>query len=290
MNLKALQSLVAIYEAESFVEAAKRLNFNQSAVSMQIKALEEELGATLFDRSVRPPAMTPTAVAMVRPAREILALVENIKEMARSPETLSGRLMLGCIPTATVGLLPDGLRAINKRYAGIQVRVQSGLSEPLIESVRSGALDAAIVTEPAALPETLRSRVIMRERLALISAMEDGAPPELDEIPRHPFIRFNRKAGVGRIIDRFLEGKALRPDDFMELDSVGAILAMVERGIGIAIVPEGPLEHHRQRVAMRPLDDLEAHRNVSLVFAGNSGKMSLLDAVLALLRQSATGR
>lgn len=290
MNLKALQSLIAIYEAESFVEAAKRLNFNQSAVSMQIKALEEELGTTLFDRSVRPPAMTPTAVAMVRPAREILALVENIREMARSPETLAGRLMLGCIPTATAGLLPDGLRAINKRYAGIQVRVQSGLSEPLIESVRSGALDAAIVTEPAALPEALRSEVIMRERLALISAVDSGAPPALEEIPRHPFIRFNRKAGVGRIIDRFLTSKALRPDDFMELDSIEAILAMVERAIGIAIVPERPLEAYRQRVAMRPLDDPEANRNVSLVYPASSEKMSLLEAVLALLRQSAAGR
>lgn len=287
MNLKALQSLVAIYEAESFVEAAKRLNFNQSAVSMQIKALEEELGATLFDRSVRPPAMTPTAVAMVRQAREVLALVENIREMARAPEALAGRLMLGCVPTATVGLLPDGLRAINKRYAGVQIRVQSGLSEPLIESVRSGTLDAAIVTEPAALPEALRARVIMRERLALISVLEAGAPPTLEEIPAHPFIRFNRNAGVGRIIDQFLKGKGLRPDDFMELDSVDAILAMVERGIGIAIVPERPLEPYRQRVAVRPLDDVAAHRNVSLVFAAASEKISLLEAVLAMLRQSA---
>lgn len=286
MNLKALQSLVAIYEAESFAEAARQLGFNQSAVSMQIKALEDELGMVLFDRSVRPPAMTPTALAMIRPAREILALVEAIREMARSPEALAGRLMLGCIPTATVGLLPDGLRAINKRYAGIQVRVQSGLSEPLIEAVRSGALDAAIVTGPPSLPEGLRGEVIMRERLALVSAAASAAPPSLDKIPEHPFIRFNRKAGVGRIIDHFLESKNLRPDDFMELDSIDAILAMVERGIGIAIVPERPLEQYRQRVLIRPLDDPAAGRNVSLVFPARSEKMSLLEAVLALLRQS----
>lgn len=290
MNLKALQSLVAIYETESFLEAAKRLGFNQSSVSMQMKALEEELGATLFDRTVRPPAMTAAAVAIIRPAREILLLAETIREAVKTPVPLAGELALGAIHTATISLLPDSVVSINKRYPSIQIRVQSGLSGVLIENVRAGILDAAIVTEPAEIENDLQSEIIFRERLALASSIVRGPPPTLDDLRNSNFIRFNRRVGVGQIIDRYLTKKEIHPAEFMELDSIDAILAMVERGIGIAIVPERTLEPYRQRVMVRPLDDVEAARNVSFIFRANSQKRSLLEAVLASFRQTLTSR
>ena len=286
MNLKALQSLVAIYETESFGEAARRLRINQSSVSMQMKALEEELGAQLFDRSVRPPAMTPSAVAIVKSAREIVALANAIKEVVKYPAGLAGRLDLGVIPTATVSVLPDSMVAIGKRFPEIQILVQSGVSEPLIENVRLGNLDAAIVTEPIELPEGLRSEVIFRERLALVVAADAGIPPTLDQLSRLPFIRFNRRVGVGQIINRYLLTKGLQPGEFMELDSVEAILAMVERGLGVAVVPERTVDAHRARVALRPLDDIDAARNVAFIFRSQTQKLSILEAVLAALRQT----
>ena len=82
MNLRALRSLVAIQDSKSFVEAAQRLKINQSAISMQIKALEEELQVALFDRSDRPTVMTPTGIAIARSAREILELIDGILETA----------------------------------------------------------------------------------------------------------------------------------------------------------------------------------------------------------------
>ncbi|MBB3972547.1 LysR substrate-binding domain-containing protein [Hansschlegelia beijingensis] len=286
MNLRALRSLVAIQDSKSFVEAAQRLKINQSAISMQIKALEEELQVALFDRSVRPPVMTPTGIAIARSAREILELLEGIRETAENTEALTGSLMLGCIPTATIGFLPNVLQAINRRYPGIHMRVQSALSEPLVEGVQHGTLDAAIVTEPAKLPAGLRSEIIMRERLALISAFDAGTPPTIEAILDANFIRFNRHAGVGRIIGRFLASRRIEPDEFMELDSIEAIIEMVERGIGIAIVPERPLESYRQRVAIRPLEGSDAQRNVSLIFAETNANVPLLEAILALFRQA----
>lgn len=285
MNLNALKSFMAIYQTESFVDAAKKLNFKQSSVSMQMKSLEDDLGVALFDRSVRPPAMTSAAIAIIKPVREILALADSIREIVKSPETLEGRLTLGAIPTATIGLLPDGIKAIQKRYPEIQVRVQSGLSEPLINHVLGGTLDAAIITEPSQLPDGLRSEVIFRERLALVSAI--GSPlPQLHDLEQSHFIRFNRRFGVGQIIDRYLAKKSIQPAEFMELDSLEAILAMVERGIGTAIVPERSLDTYRQRVVIHPLNDVDATRNVSFIFRSQSTNVSLLEAVLAALRHS----
>jgi DNA-binding transcriptional LysR family regulator len=283
MNFRALQSLVVIQETGSFLKAAQRLGVNQSLISMQIKALEAELGVTLFDRSVRPPAMTEAAVAMMRPAREIVVLAGVIRDIVKSPEALAGQLTLGVIPTATLSLLPNALVLLAKRYPSVRVLVQSALSEPLIEQVRSGALDAALITEPARVPEDIRGEVIVRERLAIVSAL--GLPaPALAELAGSKFIRFNRLVGVGRIIDQYLSKKGLMPDSVMELDSIEAILAMVERGLGSSIVPEKAIASHRANLVVQPIDDPDAARNVTLIFRAQTLKTSLLDILLSALR------
>ena len=285
MNLKALQCLVTIHDSQSFLEAAKRLGFKQSSVSMHIKALEDELGVALFDRSVRPPAMTPAAIAMVRPARDILALVHTIEEQARASGNLTGQLSLGVIPTASSSLLPDALLALGRRYPGIRISVENGLSEHLVDKVLGGRLEAAVITEPALLAPQLRCETILRERLVVIaSAAFKGALGPLQCL-EHPFIRFNRHIGVGQIVERYLHRKGIDPDEHMELDSLDAILAMVGRGLGVAIVPERSLaDARRQTLRVSTIDEPEASRNVSLIFHAQSAKIDLLEGLLASFR------
>lgn len=290
MNLKALQCLVAIHDSQSFLEAARRLGFKQSSVSMHIKALEDELGAELFDRSVRPPAMTQAAIAMVKPARDILALVRIIEEAAKSGENLTGGLALGAIPTASSCLLPDALLGLARRYPNLRVAVESGLSEHLIDKVLAQKLDGAIITEPKILPPELRCDIILRERLVVIACSSFKGPLGLAQTTEHPFIRFNRRMGVGYIIDQYLQRSHLQPEEYMELDALDAILAMVERGLGIAIVPELSLVGaRRDAIRVGSIDDLEAARNVSLIFKADTGKAALLEGLLGAFRSTASG-
>jgi DNA-binding transcriptional LysR family regulator len=283
VNFKALQCLIAIQETGSFLKAAQRLGVNQSIVSMQIKSLEAELGVELFDRSVRPPAMTKAAIAMMRPAREIVVLATTIRDIVSSPEALTGQLTLGVIPTATLSLLPNALVVLAKRYPAVKVLVQSGLSEPLIEQVRAGKLDAALITEPPQTPDDCRSELIVRERMAIVSAV--GLPvPSLATLSGSKFIRFDRHVGVGRIIDQYLSKRGLAPESVMELDSIEAILAMVERGLGTSIVPEKAVAGHRSRLIIQPIDDPDAARTVTLIFRAATLKASLLDILSNALR------
>lgn len=287
MNLKALQSLLAIHDAQSFQEAARRLGVTQSAVSMQIKSLENDLGVELFDRSVRPPSMTNAAVAIIKPAREIIALAQSIRESLHDQTTLAGHLSLGAVSTSTLSFLPDGLIAVRRRYPGITIKVETGLSGVLLDHVKSGSLDAAIITEPKELPPGLRSEVLVRESLALVSAMEtSGERLTLNDVMKLPFIRFNRRAGVGQIIEAYLAKKGLHPDESMELDSLEAIVGMVERGLGISIVPTGVVERFRKRVAITELTDLDAARRVSFIFRDQNRKAALFEPLLLALRES----
>lgn len=280
MNLRALQTLVAIHETQSFMEAAKRLGYNQSAVSMQIKTLEQDLGVTLFDRSVRPPSMTPAALAMIAPAREIIALVHTVREAARNPRSLTGTLALGVIPTAAASILPDALMQLTRRYPNMDITVESGLSLGLTERVQAGTLDAALITESDTIPEELISEVILYERLVVIS----GSPIEAGSLSKlltsRPFIRFSRRIGVGVVIERCLQSLDVFPEGSMELDSVEAIVAMVERNLGVSIVPEGAIaDGQRRRVFTSALDLPEAVRKISLVYPRGSEKATLLSAV-----------
>jgi DNA-binding transcriptional LysR family regulator len=287
VNLRALETLVAIGETQSFVEAARRLGISQSTVSMQIKALEEELEVELFDRSVRPPLLSLAGLAIVASARDVVARVEDIRRCARMESGLTGTLRLGAVQTATLALLPECVASTVRRHPGLTITIESGLSAPLIEQVRERLLDASVVTEPPETPPELNCELILRERLALVfgSDLQAGA---LGDVERYPFIRFNRRIGVGAIVDRFLATKRVAPTEFMELDSIEAILAMVERGLGVAIVPErsiGPSNRHRVQLA--PIEDADAYRNVSFVFRVDSVKTRLLDVVLEGLREAA---
>lgn len=285
MNLKALQSLIAIHEAQSFQEAARRLGYNQSAISMQIKTLEEDLGVELFDRSVRPPSMTAAARALINPAREIVSLVQIIRAAAHSHRSLDGRLSVGVIPTVAANSFPDALVALRNLYPNVQIKVESGLSSLLIERVAGGSLDVAIVTEPELLPPELDSEVLVYDRLVLVSGSQVDTSDIKAVLAEQPFIRFSPDVGVGVVIERALKELSVSLGDAMELDSVDSIVAMVERNIGVSIVPEigiGP--SHRQRVFVTNLKIDDAARKISLIFPQATTKRPLITAISQSLK------
>lgn len=286
MNLKALQTLVAIYESNSFQEAARRLNISQSAVSMHVKSLEDSLGATLFDRRARPPAISELARSIIPEAKEILERVEAVHRLAHGWGKPGVELRLGSIPTATLSLVPDALADIRRLSPALHVFVETGLSGFLLEQIRNNELAAAIITSPANIPDTVVSRLIYRERMALVAAA--GSPePKLEDIASLPFIRFDRSIGVGKIIDLFLERRKISPKEMMELDSIEAILAMVERGLGIAIVPERCVNaQHRHRLKLVPINASDAERDVVLIWHKDQADKTQMEMLLAALTRA----
>ena len=145
MNLRHLETMLAIAETGSFAAAADRVGVTQSAVSMQMRALEAVIGAELFDRARRPPVLSDLGRGLLGPARAVLRAAEDLL-VAASGAALRGRLRLGVIPTAATGLVPDALALLAARAPDLQIRIESGLSVDLARRVSQGALDAALVT------------------------------------------------------------------------------------------------------------------------------------------------
>jgi len=238
MNLRHLETLLAIAETGSFVAASDRVGVTQSAVSMQMRALEEQLGTGLFDRARRPPVLNDLGRALLPHARNVVRAAEDLAAAA-SGAVLRGRLRLGVIPTAATGLVPDALTRLAARAPDLQIRIESGLSTDLARRVAQGVLDAALVTETARLERGLVVRPVLEEPLVVVAPLPTAGPTARTLLRRLPFVRFNRRTGVGRVIDAALRRDRITVTETMELDSIEAILAMVGRGLGVAVVPAG---------------------------------------------------
>ncbi|MEQ9490334.1 MAG: LysR family transcriptional regulator [Alphaproteobacteria bacterium] len=287
MNLRHLETFVIIAETGSFQTAADRMHVTQSAVSMQMKALEVDLGTALFDRSRRPPALSPSGRSLIDPARALLDAAADFREKAQGGAGLFGTLKLGAIPTATTGILPGALARLQEDHPKLQIRLESGLSLGLEERVASGDLDAAVITLAGRQRPGLDILPIRTERLVVVakaSICGVGAGGEA-VLERLPFIRFNKATGIGKVIEQQLQRLQINVRETMELDSIEAILEMVTQGLGAAVVPESSLRPD-ETLSKLTLGDPPLTRDVALIVRKGARKFPLTNELWQALKAS----
>ena len=282
MELRPLRTLVAIAEHGSFAAAALSLGLTQSAISLQMKALEESLGRRLFERKHRPPKLTEQGRLLVAEARQILSLYDRI--FATDESLLAGDLVLGAVPTALGSIMPPALAGLRAQHPQLSIRVTSGLSEELATQLRSRELDAALASAPQHLAEGLRARTIRRDPLAVIAPLEMAGNRDRDLLERHPFIQFSRRAWAGEDIDRALRERNIQVKRAMEIDSLEAIFEMVRHHLGVSIVPL-PFGRRPQAEGLRalPFGRPPLTRALVLLERSDSPKAALIGALASAL-------
>tara|TARA_E500000305_G_scaffold3209_1_gene3068 strand:- start:340 stop:1206 length:867 start_codon:yes stop_codon:yes gene_type:complete len=284
MSLRRLQIFLEVASRGSFAAAADRLGLAQSAVSMQMRTLEQELGADLFDRSRRPPVLNDRGSALIPQARAILTQYEDLKQSVQPDGHIAGTLRLGVIQTASTGILPGALTSLHEKYPDLRVRIESGLSAGLLGRVAHGELDAAILTAPDRLPPELKEYLVFEEPLSVIAPLALTGATDAALLTRHPFIRFNRRTGVGRIIEHGLRDRALQVDEAMELDAIEPIIEMVSCGLGVAVVPAYALSPGtRDALRVLPFGDPVATRRVIVVERHASTRSALTTVLVRAL-------
>ncbi|WP_296945380.1 LysR family transcriptional regulator [uncultured Massilia sp.] len=238
MSLRALRTLLAIARHGSFARAADAVHLTQSAVSLHVRALEQEFDAVLFDRTRRIPVLTDAGRRAVERAQQILDLYDGIAGELGEGGELHGRLRIGAINTTLAGILPAALAVLRERHPRVRVLVHSGMSAELAARVDAGELDAAVTTEPVKPhPAGLVHAGLYREGFWVIAPPELGGSDAATLLRDHPFIRFDRHAWAGRTIDAELRRLRLDVQTSMELDSLQAIVHMVASRLGVAVVP-----------------------------------------------------
>lgn len=284
MSIRDLRTFLAIAESGSFTAAAHSVHRTQSAITVQMKTLEKELEVRLFDRSKRPPLLTAAGRAFVPKAAEVVQAYELLfQEDADAP--VEGRLRLGSVPTMVTGRLPRALVALRAKYPRLRIELTMGLSADLVEKVRRGVLDAAIISEWREGSSGLEWLPFAYEPLVLIAPIDAPERSAEELVTTLPFIRYARQAWVGGLIDGFLKKRRLKVDEVMTLDTLEAITTMVHHGLGVSIVPlRGAADPFTLPVRRLAFAGPAVHRTIGLVQAPENSKAPLAETLFTELR------
>ncbi|KUO57800.1 MAG: hypothetical protein APF80_12715 [Alphaproteobacteria bacterium BRH_c36] len=287
MNLRELRTLVEIDRIGSFALAAERVGLTLSAVSLQMKALEEDLQLSLFDRTHRPPAMTPVARQVARHARTILSEVNSLRAIGTEPGVLRGEYRIGFVATASVRLMPEFLANSAQRQPKARFVVESGLSKVLLQKVKAGLLDAAVIT---ATPDMRNDALFIALRteafvLAVPQRLKGYGIRQCASKLTH--VQFTPTTGIGLLVANYLARHDIAPAKTLEIDSVEAVMGCVNAGFGFAVLPEPDATRYAETAHLTRLDATGLERQLGLIVR-HDGPITEQVPTLAALFEEAT--
>jgi DNA-binding transcriptional LysR family regulator len=295
MDLRQLRYFVAVAEERHFGRAAQRLHMSQPPLSMQIKALERELGIELLERTSRRVALTDAGRALLERARTILVAVEEAREVARGAEEgLQGRLEVGFISSASLSLLPPSIRLFRERFGSIELELKELTSAQQIDALYEGGIRVGLVRLPLRAPG-IRFEPVLEERLVVAlpsgHALEGLDRVSLETIVDLPLIFFTRQLIPGfhaQIVELFQRVGAF-PKVAQHAVHVQTIVGLVASGVGIAILPGSAERVIREGVVYRTLDVPDATSWMGLAWVeGDESK--LVKNFIGTVREAAGGR
>jgi DNA-binding transcriptional LysR family regulator len=277
MELRHLRYFIAVAEEENVSRAALKLHVSQPALSRQIHDLEDELGFALLERTAKSVRLTQAGRAFLEEARSVIQLSQQAVRNARAVATGEhGKLSVGYAPSLTAIILPRALRAFQAEAPQARVVLQDLSTQEMLAGVREGELDVALLARPA--PAALRG--LEFEEIASYP-MCVAAPPEhpltehstvlLKEAASYPLVGYNREdyPEYQQHLEELFASQRLKFRVADEEESVTSLIAAVEAGRGIALVPNCLVCLVGPRLKIVPLKD--AKREVAVGAANRKG-------------------
>ena len=232
-----------VAEQLSFRKAAEELYLTQPAVSLQIKALEEELGVQVFDRAGAQITLTPAGTILLRYAKQVNSLFVQVeREIVALTGDHAGQLALGASTTIAQYVLPRLLGEFCKEHPRVHPTLISGNTEHIVDAVEKQKIELGFIEGPAR-SRTIKTKPFLEDDLLLIvPAAHEWAELEsvtCAEIGSAPLLMRERGSGTRRVVEMALERQGLKHKSLrimMELDSTEAIKSAVEAGLGVGFV------------------------------------------------------
>jgi LysR family hydrogen peroxide-inducible transcriptional activator len=287
MELQQLRYLVEVAKTRSFTRAAEDCHVTQPTLSHQIKKLEEEIGEPLFQRRKKGAFLTPLGESIFQHANTILGTLEHVRQEASAFSTkIQGRLRIGIIPTIAPYLLPRLVSACRKKHPGISFQITEDPTETLLASMRSGVLDVAILSPPLA-GNDVKLRDLFEDEFLLAVPLKHPLTRAkrlaLSDIKSFPMILMNDAHCLRGQTLSLCERAGFTPQVFIQSAQLDTVLAMVEAGLGISLIPRISRNSFRHRkVIFRSLRPEKLARRVSLAWPKQSASTRALEAFIEL--------
>jgi len=216
--------------------AAEEMRLTQSAVSQRMRNLESEFGVLLFDRSKRSPSLTQAGEIVVMRTQEILRIFDSIRPELSQPSLITGHITIGATPSILDGVLPRVLLRISRRHPNLRITVRSGSATSLHSHVTIGEVDYAITSLPCSQSSRLVVHPLFDEPLWLVSPPRSEQLSIRELIAQTSLIRQIDEEAITEEVDAELRHLDIVPEHVMLLDQPAAIVQLIRRGVGAAIL------------------------------------------------------
>ncbi|MBF0860260.1 LysR family transcriptional regulator [Gluconobacter vitians] len=260
-----LRTFVVAARTESFAATAKAIGVTQSAISAQIRRLEEELGYDLFERTGRSVTLTAAGSLILCQVDDILSSFEALRGAVRLRPGAE-LLRVGAISTVQTSLLAPAIAGLHLELPDLKVRIVPGISMGLLDRLDAGELDAALIVRPpfGLMPYMQWHPVVQQDYVMVVPAHVEGADWRriLEE---QPFIRYDSRSFGGRTLDRFLRTQGIAPHEVIETEELHTILQMVANNMGCSIVPYIFAVSVVPNIRILPLGDQKIGREVGVM-------------------------
>lgn len=289
-TLRQLRYFEALARHGHFGRAADDCSISQPALSVQIRDLEESLGAELFERAARQVRLSSFGEEFLLRVRDVLRSVDELGDLARAHRKhLVGRLRIGVIPTVAPYLLPGMISALTRENADLDIHVRETVTPKLLQELAEGRLDTAIVALPSSEP-SMTETPLFEENFVLVRPREDAEKP----VPDREMLREMRLLLLeeGHCFREqalsFCDMGAVRPREILDGSSLSTLVQMVGAGIGVTLIPEiaMPVETRSADVSIARFADPQPSRTIGMIWRKTSPISRQLMEVADLVRKA----
>ncbi len=293
ISMRHLRYFEALAQHGHFGRAAKACAISQPALSLQMKELEDLLGAPLIERGGRQIRLTSLGEAFALRARAILRGVDELGDLARASfSPLTGLLRVGVIPTVAPYMLPLVLRTLATHFPGLDLRPREAVTQKLTDDLIAGRLDAAIVALPV--PErSFFEQPLFTEEFVLVRPLRDAdrPVPTAESLRRMRLLLLEEGHCFRDQALAFCNMSAPLPRDIVEGSALSTLVQMVGAGIGVTLIPQMaiPVETRSAQVAIARLPHPRPARTIGMIWRRTNPLSDQLAHVAGLL-QSANAR
>jgi LysR family transcriptional regulator, hydrogen peroxide-inducible genes activator len=286
MELQQLRYFCAIADTGSFTRAAQQTHVSQPSLSQQLRKLEDELGARLFDRLGRTVQLTEAGRLFLPNARAVLRDLEAARsDVIERKMSIGGPISIGVIPTIAPYFLPPILATFSRKYPEARVSVAEEITPVLLERLRAVTMDAAIVALPLqGRSHDFQTFPLMVEKLYAVlpkrHALTKRRAVSLEELQDDPFLLLRDGHCFRETTVAACKRAGLSPKIMFESGQFSSILSMVSAGLGVSIVPAMALEK-RPGCRYVPLSDERAARTIGVVTLNGRSRTRATEAFLA---------
>ncbi len=289
-----LYSLLQVYESKSFSEAAKKLSITQPAVSHHIKVLEEELNIRIFDRRKGEIIVTREGEAVVKCAKKLLGLYNNLRQDLSDSKKLVTHLTIGITHTAESNPVAEALAKYCAEHEQVTITMVTDTINNLYRKLKNYEIDLAIVE--GRVPST-SVHYLLLDTDCLMLAVSMNHPfaqrsmVTLNELKRERMIIRLPNSGTRNLFTAHLESNNMDIRDFnviLELDNIATIKDLIRRDFGVSVLPKSVCldELKKKKIAVLPVENLSMMREINLAYMDDFTQIEMLHGIITAYNET----